>query len=51
MKDFADIVFDPAKCQRELIAFGKLLDSGTKLSERNELLPFFKKRKQLSASI
>jgi len=49
MKEFADIVFDPAKCQRELIAFGKVLDSKKSLSERNELLPFFKKRKQLSA--
>ena len=49
MKDFAEIVFDPATCQRELTAFGKLLDSHPKLAERDDLLPFFKKRKQLAA--
>ncbi len=49
MKEFADIVFDPAKCQRELKALGKLLASSKNLSERDDLLPFFKKRRQLSA--
>src|SRR5262249_26127632 len=48
---FADILFDPVKCQRELNAFGKLLISRKNLSERDDLLPFFKKRKQLSAFI
>ncbi len=49
MKAFADVVFHPAQCQRELSAFGKLLASRANLSERNDLLPFFKKRKQLAS--
>ncbi len=51
MKDFADVVFDPVKCQRELIAFEKLLHSKGGLSEQRDILPFFKKRKQLSSFI
>jgi hypothetical protein len=51
MKDFVDVLFDPAKCQSELTAFGKLLAAKSNLSERDDLLPFFKKRKQLSAFI
>lgn len=49
MKEFADIEFDPAKCQRELTALGKLLHAKQELSERDELQPFFARRKQLSA--
>jgi hypothetical protein len=51
MKEFEDVVFEPAKCQRELTAFGKLLNSNINLSERDELLPSFKRRKQLSTFI
>jgi hypothetical protein len=51
MKDFADIVYDPAKCRRQVTAFGKLLASKKTLSERDELLPFFKKRPELAAFI
>lgn len=51
MKDFADVVFNPAKCLRELTAFGKLLHSRRNLSEREDILPFFKTRRQLSAFI
>jgi hypothetical protein len=51
MKELVDIVFDPAKVQRELTAFRRLLESKANLSERDDLLPFFKKRQQLSAFI
>jgi hypothetical protein len=51
MKEFESVVFDPAKCRRELTAFGKLLASKANLSERHDILPFFKKRKQLSTFI
>ena len=51
MKDFVDVVYDPAKVQRELTAFGKLLKSRENLSERQDILPFFKKRRRLSAFI
>jgi hypothetical protein len=27
MKEFEEVIFDPAKCQRELAAFDKLLTS------------------------
>jgi hypothetical protein len=51
MKAFTNIVFDPAKCRRELTAFGKLLQSKEKLGERKELQGFFKARQQLTAFI
>lgn len=51
MKDFEDIVFDPEKCRRELKEFGDLLESSATLSERRDIQPFFRKRKQLAAFI
>ncbi len=51
MKEFMDIVFDPALIRREMTAFQKLLVSKDQLSERDEILPFFKKCRQLSAFI
>jgi hypothetical protein len=49
MKDFKSIVFDPAKCRRELQAFGRLLQAKQHLSERTAIQGFFRKREQLSA--
>jgi hypothetical protein len=43
------IVFDPAKFQQELQAFGELLKSKPDLSERKDIQPFFKKSKHLTA--
>ena len=49
MKEFKTIVFDPAKCRKELSQFKKLLDSKKPLVERKELQPFFRSREQLTA--
>lgn len=46
---FEQLVFNPTKCKREINALGKLLRSKAELSERDDLLPFFKSRRQLSA--
>ena len=43
------IVFEPAKFQRELRAFGKLLKSKANLSEMEDIQPFFRKNKHLTA--
>jgi hypothetical protein len=43
------IVFDPSKFQRELQAFDDLLKSKTDLSETDDIQPFFKKNKHLTA--
>jgi hypothetical protein len=43
------IVFDPAKFQQELQAFDGLLKSKSDLSERQDIQPFFKKNKHLTA--
>ena len=43
------IVFDRAKFQQELQAFGDLLKSKADLSERDDIQPFFKKSKHLTA--
>jgi hypothetical protein len=43
------IVFEPAKFQQELSAFEGLLRSKADLSETNDILPFFKKNKHLTA--
>jgi hypothetical protein len=51
MKGFSDIVFDPAKCRRELGAFGRLLRSKGNLSERADIQAFFKRHQQLAAFI
>jgi Shedu protein SduA, C-terminal len=49
MKEFKTIVFDPAKCRKQLSQFKKLLDSKKVLIERKELQPFFRSREQLTA--
>ena len=49
MKDFKTIVYDATKVRKELAEFDSLLKSRLSLSERKDLIPFFRKREQLSA--
>lgn len=49
MKDFVEVRFSLADCQRELREFRQLLDSRSDLSEQNDIRPFFAERPQLSA--
>ena len=49
MKEFKEIVFDPAKCRKEIEQFSLLLRSKQKLVERKELQPFFRRREHLTA--
>jgi len=51
MKEFETIDFDIEKCRIELSEFGTLLTSRPILKERDDILPFFKARKQLSSLI
>ena len=48
-KTLETIVFDPSKFEKELKAFDALLKSKMDLSERDDIQPFFKKNKQLTA--
>ncbi len=43
------IVFDPPRFREELEAFGELLKFKANLSERDDIQPFFKKSKHLTA--
>ena len=43
------VVFDPAKFLEELAAFDDLLKSKADLSEKDDIQPFFKKSKHLTA--
>jgi hypothetical protein len=45
------VVFAPAIFRKELKAFKRLLTSSSNLSERDEIIPFFKDRKHLTAYI
>jgi hypothetical protein len=49
-KIFDSIIFNSAMVERDLKAFGELLDKPN-LSEKKDIQPFFKNRKQLSAFI
>ncbi len=49
MKDFQPIKFSAQACEKELEAFKALLDSKHDLSERGDILPFFKSHLHLSA--
>lgn len=49
MKDFKTVAINPARVRKDLAEFDKLLKSRAGLSEQKDLLPFFKKREQLSA--
>jgi hypothetical protein len=49
MKTFASVPWSAVLCRKQLKALQKLLASSTGLKEREEILPFFKARPQLSA--
>lgn len=49
MKTFEAVGFDYALCQAEVKEFETLLASKSVLKERKDVLPFFRKRRQLSA--
>lgn len=49
MKDLEEIVFDPRRCGEELAELGRLLAARSELSERKDILPFFREHRQLSA--
>jgi hypothetical protein len=49
MKSFEPISFDRSACKPQLSRFRKLLKSRTDLSEKEDLLPFFKNNKHLAA--
>lgn len=51
MKTFDTLAFKPTRCREELDELGVLLDAQEELEERNDVLSFFRKRRQLSAFI
>ena len=51
MKGFDKIDFDPTICREELKALDDLLAQNETLSEKEDVLPFFRKRRHLSAHI
>jgi len=51
MKTFASHSFSIEECRAELDAFDNLLASKTELSERDDILPFFRKNTQLASFI
>ena len=51
MKDFLHFDVDHSLFLKELNEFKNLLDSSCFLSEQDEILPFFRKRLQLSLAI
>jgi hypothetical protein len=51
LTDLQPIDFSPDECARELQRFKQLLDANLELSEGKDILPFFKKHKNLSALI
>lgn len=51
MKNLQPHTFDPMKCRAEWNEFAALLASKAVLSERDDVLPFFKKRQDLSLLI
>jgi hypothetical protein len=51
LTEFRPIDFSPLDCARELQRFKKLLDTKKELSEGKDILPFFKKNKNLAALI
>lgn len=49
MKEFEPFEFDPDICRKELKELKVLLDENRDLKEREDILPFFKARRHLSA--
>ncbi|MCP4350667.1 MAG: DUF4263 domain-containing protein [Desulfobacterales bacterium] len=48
MKEFEPVVFEPAVCKRELEELKNLLNENRELKEKDDILPFFRARKNLS---
>jgi hypothetical protein len=51
MKSLDKFSLSLVKCKKELVEFKKLLDGRASLSERDDILPFFKKNKHLAALV
>lgn len=51
MKTFESIDFKPSKCRKELKELKHLLDTNDSLKERQDILPFFRKRHHLSVFV
>lgn len=51
MKAFEAFVFDARKCRQELDELRQLLEEQVSLTERSQLLPFFRQHRHLSAFI
>jgi hypothetical protein len=51
MKIFELLVFDPAQCRKEVAQLRTWLGKHTELDEYKQILPFFRKRRHLSAFI
>ena len=51
MKSFDKFSLKLAKCKTELASFKNLLDSKAALSERSDILPFFKANRHLAAMV
>jgi len=51
MKSFSLINFDSIICREQLAELQQLIQSSESLSERNDILPFFRERLHLSASV
>ena len=49
MKSFESVAFDVNVCRSQLMRFRKLLEKRPKLDERSDILPFFRRNKQLAA--
>jgi len=50
-KEFQASQFDPEQCHKEAMELQALLEANPTLAEREEILPFFKARLQLSAFV
>jgi hypothetical protein len=51
MKALDKFSLNLAKCKKELVEFKTLLDDNVTLSERNDILPFFKSHRHLAAMV
>lgn len=51
MKNFLSLDFEPRSCRSQLAELQQLLQSKPSLSERDDILPFFRKRHHLSAFV
>jgi hypothetical protein len=51
MKAFDSLIFDPAQCRQEVAELRQWLAQNPILDEKRQILPFFRKRRQLSAFV